>query len=853
MLRIALAGMRAHVVRTLLTGLAVMLGVGFFAGTLVYADTARAGFADEFARPGEGVDVAVNPPDTFGYDERRGLDARTLARVAAVPGVAHADGRVVTRLPMLGSDGRVLDNDGRVGWAVSLPRSDLMSPFRLASGGLPTHSGDAVLDKPTAKRLGLAVGDTITVLDPGGQKRPLRLVGIVDFGATRMFHGWSVVGLSDADLASLTNSPGYASIVVAATAGTDPAELRDAVEKAVEEVDGTDYTRVVTGEALRASLARGSAKYASGFLNVLLASTLVALVVACLVVHNTFTILVAQRTRELALLRTIGGSRRQVFSVVAIESAAVGALASIAGVAFSLLMARLIFVGRNLVGDAEPEHALVVAPASVAAGLLVGMLATLAAAVLPALAATRVSPLAALRGATDAADPPGTARVRAIRLRLAAAVLIGLAGVAVMSFGTGRGFDGTTSVLGGGMVVFVALVVALPLVVVPLTRFVGWLPSRLFGVPARLAVHNARRNPRRVAATTTALMVGLALVSLFSVVLATARDQANRELAENFPVDFAVKPVSEGSSRSSLPDAVATELGRRTEFQSVVRSRVDLLWIGDGTLTVSALQPGREAQSVEVMAGSLGGLAPSTVALRRGYAYDHDIEVGDTISGRSYADRLYEAKVVALFDDAPVEGEVLIGWSDFGNLFGPGGDQLLVTRAPGVSAADARVALDTVLDQFPLTSVTSQAERSEQLTSQLEQRLTQFGVLLGISIVIAILGIMDTLALSVLERTRESATLRALGMARRQLRGMLMVESVLMALVGATIGIAFGVSVGWIAAGSLIDTYGHGAPTVPVVRLLSYVALAAVAAVLASLIPARRAARTAVVSALTDT
>lgn len=881
MLRMVIAGLRVRIVPTLLTGGAIALSVAFFTGTLVYGDTSRTAYLDDVARPASGVDVAVNPPSASGYDPGSQLDEAALRRVQAVPGVAQADGRVVTHLPVLDRDGRVLHNDGRVGWAVSLPRSPRMSPLRVVTGRLPGSPGEATLDLPTATRLRAGIGDYLMVLDPAGNRHQLTLVGTVDFGVVPMFYGWSVVGLTDTDLATLTRAGGrYSSIVVAGAAGIGPADLRHAVQAAVTGTSGTTSATgtsatgttgaasatsatVVTGDELRASLARETTKYASGFQQSLVAGSLVALVVAGLVVANTLRILVAHRGRELALLRTVGASRRQVFGVVAAEAATIGALASAAGAALSLGVAWLVVVARDRVGDAESAHALVVAPAPLLAGLLLGVLTTVVAAVRPALAASRVAPLAALRSATG--DPPA----RSPYPRGVAAAGLALGGGAVTASGTGAGFDGTTRVVAGAMVVFVGLVVLLPLVVVPLTRLAGVLPSLLLGLPARLAVRNAGRSRHRLAAATAALMIGMMLVSLFSVVFATARDQADLELAENFPVDFSVRPIATGTTTatgtvaagtevgegdSRLPDQVVTELQGRPELSTVVRSRKDLLWV-DGTtepLAASTLAPDQTAFVPDLAAGTLDALGDHRLAMRAEYAHQHGIIVGDTIVGDTYHHRRYAATVVALFDDAPVEGPLLLSWTDYEALFGSYGDQLLIRRAPGVSVADARAAIDGVLTRHPLISVTSQAERSEALALTLRRRLAQFGALLGVTVVVAVLGIVGTLALTGLARTRESATLRALGMARWQLGRVLVLESLLTAVVGAGLGIGSGVAAGWVTASSLIDAYGHGVPSVPVLPLLGGAGLATAAAVLGALVPAGRVARTDVIAALTD-
>ena len=864
MLRLSLAGLRTHFLRTLLAAAAVALGVMFLAGTLVYADTARAGFYADFARHGLGINVAVNPPFDMDYPSAR-LSPDDLNAVRQVPGVAVADGRVVTNLAVLDHTGRALTNAGKVGYAVSVP-DPTMSPAVIVAGAMPTAPGQAALNKPVAARLEVGVGDTVTVVGRDGKPARLTLTGIVDYGAGPIFNGWSVVVLTAPDLSRLTPAKGYSTIVARAAPGVDPVQLRGAVRQVMGFGD-----RVVTGADLREQLAHDSAKYVDGFLTVLLAGSLVALVVAALVVYNTFSILAAQRTRELALLRCVGTSRRQLAQIMLTECLVVGAGAATVGAALSLLVAPLIMLARNVFGAEEPSQTIIVAPGSLLTGFVVGVLATLAAGVVPAVRASGISPMAVLRASADDGAPrPG----RVLAVRLGGAAGLGLLGLAVMSRGLGRGFDGVVPVIAGGMILFIGVVVALPAVIAPLTRLVGWLPARLFGVSGRLAIGNAQRHPTRAAAAATALMIGVALVSLFTVVLATASDQAERELAENFPIDFeldAVSPFPVGSgpvpgtgpatTGATLPDSLLAALDRRPEFDVVVRSRLDYLNDRGGLpIAISAIDPRSASRTgddpaakipVEVLKGSLDGLGPGTVAVRTSYADSHGVTVGDTVgfagNGRQYAER-----IVAIYDDAPVEGQVIMAWNEFNRIFGDHGDQILIRRSAAVDAARAEQALDQVLTAYPLVVTTSTADRRADLTRGITQRLAQFDALLGISLVIAILGIMDTLALSVLERTRESATLRALGLSRGQLRATILVEAIVMSLIGGAIGVAFGILLGRTMALSLVDVYGHGGPTVPVPLLAGYVVLAGAAGALAALVPARRAGRAAVVFALAD-
>jgi putative ABC transport system permease protein len=342
------------------------------------------------------------------------------------------------------------------------------------------------------------------------------------------------------------------------------------------------------------------------------------------------------------------------------------------------------------------------------------------------------------------------------------------------------------------------------------------------------------------------LMTGVAVMSMFAVVLATAGVQGERELAENFPVDFVVSSVArsaDDAGHTHLPDAVPDTLRARPEFRAVARTR-ETAGLVDGADTVVAAVESPEI-APEVVAGSLADLTAATVALRTGFAGPRHLAVGDTVQMGQWPDRRWPATVVALIDDSPARGDALISWTEFGQRYGDGDERVLVRRAEGLSAATARGALDTVLRGYPFVSVQSAAERRDALRVELDKRLVEFGGLLAVSALIAVVGIMDTLALSVVERERESALLRALGLSAGRLRRTLVIEAVLTAVTGGLAGAVFGAGSGWVLAAGLIRTYGHGSPVVPVGQLALFVGVAALAGVVASLLPARRAGRTA--------
>ena len=843
MLRLALAGLRAHRIRTTLTVLAVTIGVSFLSGTLIYRDTATTALYQDLAQGGIGVDVAIQRPGPQ-WSRWRGVDQATLDRVRKVPGVATVDGRVVAELPLLDHSGRVLSNVAAPGVAVSVPSTSTMSMFTLVAGRVPVRSGEAALDRATAQREHLNLGDTVRVVDPAATTHSLSVVGLVDFGPLT-FAGFSALVLTGDDLRTLTPARWYSQIAVAATPGTDPAELRSRIATLV----GPGFD-VITGQHLRDRLARDSAKYVEGFLAAILACALIALVVASLVVYNTFSILTAQRLRELALLRCLGASRRQLVALGTVEAALVGLIASAAAVLLSLAAARGLLLARAATGGADADHPLVVSPTAVVLAVAVGTSVTVLSGGIPALSAGRIAPLAAVRYATDVAVR-ATHRPR----RVAVAALLCASGFALTLAGRGKGFGGLPIVVAGGMAVFLAIVVVLPLVVVRLTAAVGWVASRLLGATGRLATTNAQRHPRRTSATAVMLMIGIAVMSMLSVILATARDQGARELAENLPVDFVIEAVSSRDGTTVLPDSLLDALHARSEFGAVARTRESDVSIDGAGTVVAAAEPGALGRTVapEVLAGTLDALGPGTVALRARFVEDHGLWIGDTVQIRQSARRSWEATVVAVYDDTPTGGDAIVSWTELVARLTAVRDRVLVSRAEGLDAASARAALDSALASFPFVSVTSAAERRDATEAALDERLIEFAALLGVSALVAVFGIMDNLALSVVERSRESATLRALGLSAGQLRRMLLVEAVLSAVIGGGIGVAFGTAYGWIAASGLIDVYGHGNPVVPIGQLAILMAVAAGAGVLASLLPGRRAARASVVAALVDT
>jgi putative ABC transport system permease protein len=843
--KVALRGVLAHKLRLALTALSIVLGVGFVVGTYVLTDTINRTFTDLFSQTTKGIDVAVRTREAFtgqAGEQRAPLPASVLGDVADVPGVQVAEGSMLGYAQFVGKDGDPVTTGGAptLGFSIS-EAPQLREATSLRRGELPTAADDVVVDANTAGEHDFAVGDRVRILFQGSPDE-FTISGIIGFGTADNLAGATLAGFTPETAKRVLNRPdSFDEIDIVAASGVNADELRDRVAAAV----GPDY-QVLTGGQLADESAKAVGQFTDFINYALLTFAFIALFVGSFLIVNTFSIILAQRTRELALLRCIGAGQGQVLGMVLIEALFIGLFAAVVGLGVGVLVAiglRGVFA---TIGADLPAGGLVVEPRTIVVGLVVGLGVTLLASLIPALKAIRVPPVSALR------EQVITPRTKAGWVRTSIGTLVTLAGIAMLFAGLYVLDDNELIAIGAGAVVlFLGIAVLSPLVARPLARLLGWPFARWAGEPGVIARGNAMRSPRRTASTAAALMIGLALVSLVTIFADSIKRSVSNTLEETIAADYILTGPSV-TSQGFSPELV-TKLGEQDEIDSAAGLRLGVAKIDGADQQLYGIDPAAYDRTVRTVtdAGRMTDLADGGIAVRADMAERNGWRVGDRVPITFPVGGEAEETVKAVYQDNEINGPLLLSLKDYERHYA---DQLdliaLVKASPGTSADVSRDAVERVVEGFPGVQVRDQAQYKEEQFRQINQLLVLFYLLLALAVVIAVIGIVNTLALSVLERVRELGLLRALGMTRSQLRSMIRWEAVIIAVLGAVLGLVVGVFLGWTLVRALSDQ-GINEFGLPVGSLLIFVAAAAVAGVLAAVLPGRRAARLDILRAIT--
>jgi putative ABC transport system permease protein len=829
-------GLLSHKLRLALTALAIVLGVSFVSGTYVLTDTMNATFTQLFKDTTKGTDVVVQTRATFSGadmgDVRDPVPASLLQQVKAVDGVKAAEGNVSGFAQFLGKNGKAVTTGGAPTLGVSASESpELSSAFQLRGGRVPHGPNEVAVDARTASKQGFKVGDQVKVLSQG-PALPYTVSGIVGFGSADNLAGATLAVFDLKTAQQVLGSEGrFNEIDVVAQPGVTPDQLRERVAAAVpskfESITGADQAQR-SAEQVQQGL--------GFFSTALLAFAGVALFVGAFLIFNTFSIIVAQRGRELALLRCLGASRRQVLGSVILESGLVGLVASAIGLGLGVVIALGLRAVLGAVGIDLPTTGTRFELRTVVVSMVVGVVVTLVSSFMPALRATRVPPVAAMR--PEAATP----RTRSIRRRSIVGSLVTLIGIGLLALGLFRDVGNRIANVGAGAaVIFLGVAILSPLIARPLASLIGWPFARAFRLPGNLARQNAMRNPRRTAATASALMIGLALVTFSGIFVASAKASVDNVLDKTVTADCI---MTTQNFQGFSPD-VAKRLRGLPEIQSITAMRAGGWKLNGQSLTLSAVDPSAYDSMVrtETTAGSMVDLQDGGLAVSEDVAKQHGWKVGTIVPMEFPSDGVQRIPLKAIYKDNQLNGGYLLSLADYQKGYSTQFDTMVIAKASqGVSAATARGAIDKVAAAFPNVQVQDMTQYKQRTAKQLDQLLNLVRSLLAFAIVIALFGIVNTLALSVLERVRELGLLRAVGATRRQVRSMIRWEAVIIAVLGAILGMLVGVFFGWAMVRALASK-GFGELTVPAGQLVAYVVLAGVAGVLAAILPGRRAAR----------
>jgi putative ABC transport system permease protein len=840
-LRAAIRSLLARKVRLVLTGLAVVLGVGFMAGTFVLTDTMTHAFNDLIETQTSSIDVLVRSSNAFtaqtsSLEERESMPESVLQDVAGVPGVAEAVGDVLGYAQIVDpTTDKVI---GTFGPPTAASGWNDLNGFTLKPGGSSPQGPDqVVIDAATAEAHDIQVGDQVRILFEGPPGE-FEVVGLAGYGEEDSLFGatWALFDLPTAQ-AVLGKEGQLDSVSVVAEDGVSGIELQRRIAEVLP--DGTEAVTAATVT----SEAQDQISTGLGFLRTaFLVFAFVALFVGAFIIFNTFAIIVAQRTRELALFRALGASGRQVMTSVMIEAVVIGLVSSALGVLLGIGIAILLKGALNATGFDIPASGTVILARTFIVSIIVGTVVTVIAALVPARRAARVAPIEALR---EAQDRPG----RSLRFRIVSGAVVLALGVIPLAYGLfGSPSNGLQLVGLGVALTFVGVAMLTPLIARPVAAGIG-LPIRHTGVPGKLGGENSMRNPRRTAATASALMIGLGLVVFVAVFGASAKASTTAILERTLKADFILtSPTFSGFSTSAAED-----LRGVPGVETVSQVRQGEVKIEGGTAFITGLDPGTfpVVSEAGIVQGGLEDLAnPNSIAVFDDTANENGWRVGDTIPVEFPATGNVNLTVVALYSENGLIGDYAVSLQTYDVNVAQQLDVFVLIKAEdGADISAVRSDLDEALAPYPNIEVQDQAEFRDKYATFLNQVLNLVTALLLFAVIIALFGVMNTLYLSIYERTRELGLLRAVGLTRRQTRSMVRWEAVIVSVMGALFGVVIGIAFGW-ALQQALEPEGFSELGIPGGQLVIYVVFAAVLGVVFAIFPARRAARLNVLEAI---
>ena len=846
MLRLTLKSLWAHKLRMGLTALAVVLGVGFIAGTFVYTDTIGKAFDGIFEDAFRGVDIVVSADSELQFGEGIYLPEEGLRQMGDVEGVDELIPFIQgLRVVILDGEGEPIGGQGPPQFAFSFMETDVETGgFNLREGAYPQGPDEVVIDAQTVADSDFALGDLVSVVAPTGPAASYRLVGIAGFGELDNLGGATSALF---DLRTLQTILGREGQLSGANIQVIPGSNVDDVIARLEPLL-PEGARAITGQTAAEEQAVDIQEGLAFFNTFLLSFGFIALFVGTFTIANTFRIIVTQRTKELALLRALGASARQVNQMVLIEAVVIGAIASVVGIFAGFGLALLLKVGLEAFGIALPTAPATLQPRTVVISLIVGMGVTLVSALLPARRASRVPPIAALR--EDLVAPPR----KALTTRAIVGSAVTVSGLLVLFFGLLVSLEvGPPAILYVGIgagVTFIGVSILSPLIARPVARVIGWPFTKLYRVLGKLAVENAIRSPRRTSATAAALMIGVTLVTLASVMAASIRGTIDDIIGSGIEADVIIRANNDFDPTASFTPELAARAAEDESVDEVSRQQTGVALFNETEFFVIGIEPNYpDFFPVDSSEGNLNP-GPGEVVIHQAIADDNQLIVGSELQLLFESTGLTTFTVVGTASGDTWNDVIAISQAEWIDNYEVASDtQVFVRAASGFTPEEAQTRLAVLAEDVP----TAQVQTFEELASDVEQSINQLlnliTGLLGLAVIIALIGVTNTMTLSVFERTREIGLLRAVGLSRRQTRRMIRSEASIIAVFGAVLGIGIGLFFSWAILRALSDQ-GFSAFVIPFGTLALWIGATAILGIVFAILPAWRASRLDVLEAI---
>lgn len=832
MFRTALRNVLAHKARLLMTVLAVMLGVAFVSGTLVFTDTFGNAYKNKSAKSFDHVSVAVQPeggssfyssPDDGEAKKPPRLTDALLKKTRNLPGAESAIGGVMGFTALADKDGKLVGGEWGTNGANYYPGKDGKDPrYDFTEGAAPRSAGDLALDSRTAERTGYKVGDTVRYSTDGPVKKA-KISGVFDTEDGSVLAGGSLVVFDNDTALKVLGKTEYDEIDVKAAAGTSETALKSSVEKILPK-----ETDALTGAQLSDDQEAMIEEQTKSMSQVLLIFAGIALFVGIFIIANTFTMLVAQRTKELALMRAVGASRRQVTRSVLIEAFLVGLVAAVTGFALGIGVAMGLESLMNSAGASLPDGPLVIAPTTIVVALIIGVVVTMLAAWLPGRRAAKIPPVAAMNSVH--ASP--TMRGLVVRNTI---------GSIIVALGTVMLFmDDNYVMAGGAATIMVGVIVLTPLLSRPFIAASAPL-LKPFGVTGKLSRLNAVRNPRRTASTAAALMIGLTLITAMTVVATSMSSAINKMAAGSLKADYTVSMAN----FQPLAPEVREKLDKLPEVEASSPLRTAYGELDGSYSKISGVDEKAfgELASLDFTSGSLAALKGDSTLVDQKTADEKNLKPGDTVPVKFDDDKTDQLKIAGVYEPNEMIDGLFTPLAVVDPHLSKITDEQVLVKMAGGTSDKAEDTIVKALGDNPAIKIQDKDAISNEIAGAINLMLNMLYGLLAMAILIAVLGVINTLAMSVFERKHEIGMMRAIGLDRAKVKQMVRLEAVIISLFGAVLGIGLGLFMGWAAGGSISETVQTYSMEIPVGRIAIFLCIAALVGVLAAMWPARSAAR----------